>query len=46
MLLISVPLSETIILGFPRLAVRLSSSRANRVPDKDVSAHRLPKNRC
>jgi hypothetical protein len=38
MLVISVPLSETIFLGFPRLATRLSSSRASLAPDRDVSA--------
>jgi hypothetical protein len=40
MLVISVPLSETIVLGFPRLAMRQFSSRASRVPDRDVSATR------
>ena len=40
MLVISVPLSETIALGFPRLAMRLSSSRESRAPDRDVSATR------
>jgi len=33
MLVISVPLSETIVLGFLRLAMRLSNSRASRAPD-------------
>src|SRR5680860_324560 len=36
----SVPLSETIILGRPRLAMSVSSSRATRSPDSDVSAIR------
>ena len=40
MLVISVPLSETMVLGFPRPAMRLSSSRASRAPDSDVSATR------
>jgi len=34
----SVPLSETIVVGLPRLAMMRSSSRATRTPDNDVSA--------
>ena len=45
MLVISIPLSETVVIGFPHLAMRLSSSRPSRVPDRDVSETRLPKNR-
>lgn len=40
MLVISVPLSETIVFGFPRPAMRLSNSRESRPPDRDVSAIR------
>lgn len=38
MLVISVPLSETIVLGFSRLVMRLSSSRTRRAPERGVSA--------
>ena len=40
MLVNSVPLSETIVFGMPRSAITLSSSRATRCPDSDVSATR------
>lgn len=40
MLVISVPLSETIVFGFPRLTIRVSNSGASRAPDRDVSATR------
>ena len=34
---ISVPLSETMILGLPRLAMMISNSRTSRSPNSDVS---------
>ena len=37
MLVSSVPLSETQLLGRPRRAISASSSRATRAPDSDVS---------
>ena len=37
MLVSSVPLSETQLLGRPRRAISVSSSRATRAPDSDVS---------
>ena len=38
LLVSSVPLSLTIVLGLPRRAIRRSSSRATRLPDSEVSA--------
>jgi hypothetical protein len=38
MLVNSVPLSETIVVGMPRSAITRSNSRVTRKPDKDVSA--------
>jgi hypothetical protein len=37
MLVNSVPLSETQLLGRPRRAIKASSSRATRAPDSEVS---------
>ncbi len=34
----SVPLSETIVSGWPRQRIMLSNSRTTRRPDSDVSA--------
>ena len=38
MLVSSVPLSLTTVAGLPRMAMRVSSSRATRMPDSEVSA--------
>jgi len=38
MLVNSVPLSETMVIGMPRSAISWSSSRETRKPDSDVSA--------